>query len=137
MPDPGSMMALLNGLKVATEIAKNLRELDASLEKAQAKSELAELINALADARISASDMKLDLDEKDRRIRELESALKVAGSVVRRGEAYFTEAGEGRSADGPFCSRCYDVDRRLVHLNRHPVHGSQKMCPECKASCRV
>jgi len=135
MPDPASMLALLSGLKTATDIAKSLRKLDISLEKAEAKMQLADLISALADAKISAAETKLELEAREQQIRDLADALKTRGALVRRGEVYFLTPEDGGPENGPFCCRCWEVDHNLVHVNRHPIHFSQKLCPECKSVC--
>lgn len=133
MVDPTSIVAVVNGLKAATDIAKTLREMDISLEKAEAKMKLADLVSALADAKVSAADAQLLINDKDRQIRELQEALETKANLVRHGEAYYLADGSEDSDDGPYCLRCWEVDHRLVHTLRDPVRGAMHKCPECKA----
>ena len=59
-------MDLIGGLsaaRLALDIAKDLREIDASVDQAQYKLKLADLTSALADAQIALSDAKLELNK--------------------------------------------------------------------------
>lgn len=69
----------------------------------------------------------LDLTESTRqaneRIAELEEELSTAGELQYKDNMYWR--GEG---DGPYCSRCWDKDRKLVHL--HYINRVHR-CPDC------
>ena len=53
--DLTAVSTLLGSIKTATEIAKLIKDSDVSLEKAETKLKLAELISALADAKIKVT----------------------------------------------------------------------------------
>lgn len=133
MPDITSITAVLAGLKTATDIAKALREMDVTFEKAEAKLQLAELMSALADAKISAADTQLLIEEKEQTIRELRSALKRTATVVRHGDAYYETDVDGMPDGAPYCSRCWEVGHQLVHVHADRLH-KQSICPECKST---
>jgi hypothetical protein len=61
MPDLASIQAALTSIKVATDIAKFFRSADLSLEKAESKMKLAELMEALAEAKIEIASSKFPL----------------------------------------------------------------------------
>jgi hypothetical protein len=122
MPDIATIGAFLTSVKNATDIAKAIRGADVSLEKAETKLKIAELIEALADARMQAA---------DRRIAELEKALELKAKLVRRDDAYYEVNEGGNPAGAPICSHCWEVNHRAVHLNLDfpPI---TKSCPACK-----
>lgn len=71
-------MDLVSGLSAASTalgIVKDLREIDRSVDEAGFKLKLAELTEALADARIALSDAKGEIAEKNSEIRLLKDAL--------------------------------------------------------------
>lgn len=127
--DIGSISTILGSLKTATEIAKLIKDSDFSLEKAEIKLKLAELISSLADAKIEVADVQHALLDKDEEIRKLAAALEVKESLVYQKPSYWLDDNE--SLDGPFCQRCYDVERRLVRLQDDG--GGQWECMACKS----
>jgi hypothetical protein len=112
--DIASVSSLLGSLKAATEIAKFFRESDLTLEKAEAKMKLADLISALADAKIEASQVQQDLHEKDQEILRLQSRIRMKESLTWEQPYYWAET-DGRK-DGPFCQHCYDGEGKVVRL---------------------
>jgi len=118
MPDMAAIGALLGSVKTATEIAKFIRESDVSIERAEMKLKVADLISALADVKMELVEFQEAFAAKDERIRELEEAFQTNASLVRRWDAYYTADMDGEPAGAPFCVRCWDIDhkqRRLVH----------------------
>ena len=61
------------------------------------------------------------------RVGELEDPLKLKPSLEFRNNAYWIK--EGDKEKGPFCSRCWDGETKLV--NMHKV-GRIHVCPTCK-----
>ena len=59
---------------------------------------------------------------------KLKTSLTVKDTLTIKNGVYFTETGD--SQDGPFCTRCWDVERNLVRLN--VFENGCAMCPECK-----
>jgi hypothetical protein len=125
--DITSIAALVGSLKAATDIAKFIRESDASLEKAEMKLKLAELISAIADAKVEASQVQQELLDRDERIRALEAKL-VLKAEVQWEKPFYWRLQQGGSKDGPYCQRCYDVEAKL-----HRLQGSGEGYWECKA----
>lgn len=68
MPDPVTITAILGNLKVAIDIAKAIRSSDVSIERAELKLRLAEMIGALADAKIEVIEVQELLAEKDKQL---------------------------------------------------------------------
>jgi hypothetical protein len=124
--DMTQVPALLGSIKTAFEITKMLRETDASLEKAESKMRLAELISTLADAKIEVTEIQQVLLSKDAEIRELQEKLKIKAQLQWESPYYWRV--DGTEKDGPFCQHCYDKNRELIRLQ-----GNGEGYWECKA----
>ncbi|WP_139209622.1 hypothetical protein [Paenibacillus sp. NFR01] len=58
-------------------------------------------------------------------VRELRDKLEIQEKLVFRKNKYWIS-----DVEGPFCSKCWDVDKKLV---RHQdLHDGYYMCPNCK-----
>lgn len=123
--DITTVTTLLGSIKTATEIAKLIKDSDLSLQKAETRLKLAELIGALADAKMEGVELQQTLGEKDSQIQELEKQLQVRERVTWRQPSYWLKTDEG--TDGPFCQQCYDSGQKLIRLQ-----GDGDGCWECK-----
>ena len=129
MPDIGAITTVLSSVKAATEIAKMIKDADISLEKAELKLKIADLIGALADARIALTEVQGTIDQKDKIIKELEKAFELKNTLVRFHDAYYETDSNGEPCGPPYCSHCWEVSRKTVHLHFKPYKG---ICPYCK-----
>lgn len=132
MTDASAIAAALSSLKTAIDIANLLRSSDTSLEAAEMKLRLADLLGNLADVKMTVIDLQDLLREQDGRIAELNEALETKGDVVLRGEAYFLEGKTGADA-GPYCVRCWQVDHKLRRVVKSAI-GTSANCPACGAT---
>ena len=114
MPDLATISTLLGSVKTATEIAKLLKDSDLSLEKAESKLKLAELISLLADAKIELSQIQSLLIEKDKEIENLKKQLNVNNNVTWDPPYYWVQ--NGGTKEGPYCQNCYDSENKLIRL---------------------
>ncbi|MCX7286021.1 MAG: hypothetical protein NTW20_00250 [Rhodobacterales bacterium] len=74
---------IVSGLAAANQAAqllKELREIDRSVDEAAFKLKIAEITEALADAKIALSQARVDLSEKDNEISRLMSELEISRS---------------------------------------------------------
>lgn len=114
MPDIATIGTVLGSIKTATEIAKLIKDSGSSLEQAELKLQLAELISTLADAKMEVASIQTQLLEKEEEISQLQSLLDQKKNLIWEKPYYWHEQ-EGEK-DGPFCQRCYDVEKRLIRL---------------------
>ena len=131
MPDLATIGAALGSIKNATEIAKFLRESDLSIEKAELKLKLADLLGFLADAKIELVEVQEELANKDKKIIELTSAFEVKGELIRNGDAYYTKDAEGGAVGKPFCLRCLENDHKQRQLVRSAKDHRTIVCASC------
>ena len=114
MTDITAIASILGSVKTATEIAKLLKDSDFTLEKAEMKLKLADLISALADARMETAEIQSLILEKNEKIQALEKTLETKAIVKYEKPSYWI--GDDEDRDGPFCQHCYDKDGRLIRL---------------------
>lgn len=73
------------------------------------------------------------LQEENQKLKEMlkenDRMADISKLLVFENNAYFLEK-EGGRKDGPFCSRCWDVHKRLVRLHIAEEFG-YGFCPEC------
>jgi hypothetical protein len=131
--DLASIGSLLGSLKTATEIARFIRESDISLEKAETKLRLAELIAALADARIEAADVQQAILARDEEIRQLKAAAKLRGDLLWRQPCYFLKNADGQ--EEPYCQNCYDAEGKLARL--HTDGDGLFQCRVCRQTYKT
>jgi len=137
MSDLNSVYVGLQSVKTAISIVKDLKGVDASLKDAEVKLKMVELLEALTDAKerlIGVREENLELAE---RVTQLEKLLNTKDSVVFRAGYYFLEEAAPGKPEGPFCSKCYLDNEKLILLEKlsdeFSVFG-EFSCPKCKAT---
>ncbi len=109
-------------------------------------SAVTKLMEAVNDPKLLQSYMALQGDafalteqikEKNELIAQLQEALELKGNLVCQGSAYFLTDEDGNFIDGPFCTKCFDVDQkkcRIVPVARND--NPQVQCLKCKVVFR-
>lgn len=131
--DPATVASLLGSLKAATDIAKFVRESSVSFERAELKLKLAELIEALANAKIEAADIQQAILDRDQKIKELEAAIALQAELRWEQPCYFRKNEQG--AEDPYCQNCYDSTGKLSRL--HADGSGFFQCRVCKQSFKT
>jgi hypothetical protein len=126
-----SLVAALSGLKRASEVVAALIRGDVTLEKAELKVKLADVLGELADARTAVIQAREELKDNEREMDRLRDAVRLREEVVRTGDAYFRKDASGSPSGAPFCSYCIEKDGRFFHLTDHAANRT-RVCPHCK-----
>lgn len=137
MPDALSITTALSNLKTATDLVRGIRGADLNLEKAELKIRIAELAEALTDARVAVLEAQDEIEDLRRQLAEARAAQDVRGRLVQKHKVYYVRSATGDQEDGPFCVRCYETDRRLMPVTPLPVQFSDLArfrCPQCRAT---
>lgn len=112
---------------------------ETSLEVVKLATKLAnpELVQTATKANIEALELSgknlelhKDAEELRNKVKELEAQLALTGEVFRHGDLVFRE-GEQRG----YCSRCWDVEHKLIHIvmiDKGKGQGMGNGCPQCK-----
>lgn len=132
MTDMGTINAILGSIKTATDIAKLIKESGASLEKAEIKLQIAELIGSLADAKIEISNIQTMLANKDKEIERLKEKLKSVGSTVGFLGARYLVGENGEPVGTPFCPTCWATKKDLIPLTKWSNIDHTHKCGDCK-----
>lgn len=128
--DITTISSALSSIKTATEIAKLIKNSDNSIEQAEAKLKLAELISTLAEAKIEIAEIQQMLFEKDAEIYKLKLQISEKESFCWESPYYWRI--EGDRKDGPFCQHCYDKYNEKIRLQGNANGNGWWECAACK-----
>jgi hypothetical protein len=121
------VMEYVASIKTAWDIAKAVKVSADAIDDAQMKLQVAELIVALADARIQAA-------ESTEKIASLQQSLKSKEEMKFNGSVYY-RIKDNDEKEGPWCPTCYDARGLEIRLQKIliPNATSNWRCNECKA----
>lgn len=132
MPDIAAIATILSSLKTATDIAKFLRETDLSMERAELKLKLADLIGALADTKMELADLQEVILDKDKHIAALEDAFQAKDTLIRFNDAMYASDADGNPTGVAFCLRCWETDHQQRQLVSDPsATRLMNICTAC------
>lgn len=106
---------MIDGLKIA---GKTLQEAG-KIEQYQ----------QILDAQQKMLEMQSQINELTNENKHLREELDTKASLVFEASAYWAINGDLK--DGPFCSRCWDVEKNTVRLKPVAHNKSFSTCPEC------
>lgn len=92
-----------------------------------------ELYRKILDLEVEAIELTDQLKQKDEIISQLRKSLELKGEFICKDSAYYIADKSGKITDGPFCTKCFDVN----HLKCRLVADSKELqviCPNCKVS---
>ncbi len=126
----------VQAIATAIGIAKDLREIDRSVDEASFKLKLADLTESLADAKVSLVEAQSALQEKEQEILRLKRSFEFRGTTVSKRGFSYEDRGDGTPQGSPFCPRCEAKDGFFILLNQ--CGGAFDLqCPECKSKFYV
>lgn len=135
MPDYGAIAAGISSIKVAIDIAKDLKGATSALKDAEVKLKIAELLEAMSEVRIQLVEAQDENLELKRTIKDLEAALASQDEVIFRDGYYYLAIAQEGKPEGPFCSNCYSSNNKLTLLTEvtgtFRTFGKYK-CPACE-----
>ncbi|MGF7409104.1 MULTISPECIES: hypothetical protein [Providencia] len=137
MADIASITAGLNAVKLAFNIAKDMKEATAAYNEAEFRLKLSELYVNLSDARINLADAKQEIIDLQEEINNLQGKLKAAEELeFRDGFYYRIEKIDGKP-NGPFCPKCYEGNNNKLSTVMKATgihsHFGKKYCHECQS----
>ncbi len=128
-----SIVSALSGIKTATDIAKLIKDAGLSLEAADHKLQIAELVGALADAKMALVEIQETINEKDSEINSLKDSLQTKLLLIRHNDSYYEKDENGKASGQPYCSLCLEKNNLNVHINQNPKQRNMSICPSCKS----
>jgi len=80
-------------------------------------------------------EMQEEIEGLKKENKELRDRFAVSEDLEYENNVYWVEKNESNK-DGPFCSRCWDADKKLIRM--HPAGNSAfGECPNCKTSVQI
>lgn len=125
IPDPATVFSSLNA-------ARNVLK---QFENTPLKAQLIDLQGMIIDAQAAAFEMQTQLQDAQRRIRQLEDQAQQKAQVTWDRDAYWIGPSREMSADGPFCIPCKDSKQHLVHMYKDGPDWAR--CPSCQHLAKV
>lgn len=127
-------MDIVSGIGAVTSalgIAKTLRGIEKTYDEATYKAQVADLINALTDAKLAMAEAKEDLAGKDKEIDRLKASFEAHSALVKgNGDYSYFADDNGKPLGYPVCPKCQQVDGRVIQLKQEGVSINAK-CPAC------
>lgn len=120
-----SPQEILSGIGAATTAIKTIAAFASVMKDAEAKNAVADLLVQMAHLKVQVA----ELIEDNLSLRQQIKSAEQPGLTFRNG-FYFSENG-----DGPFCTGCYDKERktaRLTKLEGGIARLKQWQCPVCQ-----
>jgi hypothetical protein len=135
--DPGSLISdAKNNLDAAIAVIKIYKNAKESIDEIEQESKFLELKSSILDAKDNVLDLRSALIEKDEEIQKLKEELKVQNEIKFEPPVYWHITDDGK--DGPFCQKCYDVDKNLVRLQIFDSsHEGAWNCTACQSHYRT
>jgi len=114
-------MGIIDSLKLAVDALKQSGKVDVIQDIIGAQSQIIELMDENKGLKNQLEDCK----EK----------LKIKGSINFDLNAYWLTKEDGEK-EGPYCSLCYDSNKKLIHLIPS-TDSKHLMCPKCKRTLEI
>ncbi|MGR5437861.1 hypothetical protein [Vibrio owensii] len=133
MADIATLSTALASIKTAIDLAKVVKDSDLTLEKAETKLRLADLLSSLADAKMEMVEVQELVGEKDKRIKELESSLLLKSELVRFGDAMYKKGNSGEAKGVPYCLNCWTQKHQIFPLYQSTSNVRFLACGSCKS----
>ncbi len=112
-------MAIFDILKTAAKVAQEAGKI--------------ELYGQILEVYEKLLDQQKQIADLEGSNKELRNILEVKGKIIPEGNLYWLE--KDGVKDGPFCTRCWDSEERLLRLHKSPVSG-RIHCPKCKTDAK-
>jgi regulator of replication initiation timing len=146
---PADIVTTIRGLSAGIDSIKKLAELAKKSQNVELREGILDLREQLLSAKDDILDVKQELSAyKEENIalkneiaqlkQQLENPQTTKPQLVTKDGLYFLVK-EDKTNDGPFCTGCYDKDKKTIRLSKMPQImkelGSYK-CPVCNATYR-
>ena len=120
-------MGIIENAKEAVKLVQQIDNID--------------LYRRILDLQGEAIELIEELKKKEETISKLKDALALKGKMICEASAYYITDDKGDKIDGPFCTKCFDVDHIACRIINAPKRGEGHswewvQCPKCKVPFR-
>ena len=118
-----NIVAGLSGIKAAADLTKTLRDAikSGTMKSDEIAGRIGEIYDYIIDSKAALVDAKEENETLKAEVRALKASRELAHSLQHDGKVYWIAQGD--KWDGPFCSRCWDKDEKLVRLDHQIVRN--------------
>lgn len=117
----------------ALKIVKELREIDAHLDQASLKLKVAELTEALAEAKLGLVDVAEELKAKDTIIAQLNERMRYRAENLIDHKGFRYQQVDGVPKGRPYCPVCETKGIYVMVAQDRNTSGHPYKCPSCRA----
>jgi len=125
--------AAISCINLTIDGVRKLSKASGAIERAELKLQLAEMMDALADAKLEMTQAMEDRAFFQQQIAELEKSLRIKETIKRAGDAYYGLDEQGEPKGAPYCSLCWERNHSLIHLTSAARTEQHSSCPACKS----
>lgn len=94
-----------------------------------------ELYQQILEIQEKLLEMQKKISELEEKNKELKERLKIKEDLYYENNAYWFRKEDGKK-DGPFCTVCYDDERKLIRLRVGHYTFGWAICPKCNKYAR-
>ncbi|MGA2774974.1 MAG: hypothetical protein ABSE81_02795 [Candidatus Omnitrophota bacterium] len=127
-----SAVDVINNL---VQIGRTLRDVAELVKDAKTKNLIADLNLALADLKMQVATLQEENLDLKKKIKGLESSDDVRSQLtIKKGNYWFISKPLSGYSEGPFCTGCFDSNKKLITLTKLPfnIGVGEYQCPVCK-----
>jgi L-fucose isomerase-like protein len=73
------------------------------------------------------------LRAKDKEIESLKERLTFRAHLIHHNNLYFETDADGDAVGYAYCTRCWEVEQKPVHVQQNPKFPGMSRCPQCKS----
>lgn len=137
MADIASITAGLNAVKLAFNIAKDMKDATAAYNEAEFRLKISELYISLSDARINLADAQQEINSLQTEINNLKAKLQTVDELEFRDGFYYRVIEIDGKSNGPFCPKCYESGNKKLSTVMKATgihsHFGKKYCHSCQS----
>ncbi len=125
-----AIMESISAISTALGIAKTLRDIDKNYDAASYKAQMADIVNALTDAKLALAEAREVIAEQCKDIDKLRASFELQSKLVKGDDNYDYLADEQGNPTGfPICPKC-EGEGKIVQTKRQGGHLNAR-CPTC------
>ena len=126
------IMLTISAITSALDIVKKVRDIDKNIDAAEYRSRIAEILDALTEAKLALIEAKSVIADKDEEIRTLKSTAQQTSSLVLHKGYYYKKNADGAPTGKPHCPVCLQKHKMIFQLEKDTnFPGHPWICPSC------
>ncbi|MEP0518543.1 MAG: hypothetical protein ABJO09_01100 [Hyphomicrobiales bacterium] len=128
------LMTAISATTAALGLVKELRAIDTQIDQAELKLKLAEIIGAMADAKLALVDATEVIQGKDSEIEKLTKFLAFRTDNIVRQHGMYYDKEDDEPRGWPYCTMCFESGSSIKLAEDRSKAGLPLTCPKCKSS---